>query len=170
MTEDVNEQDREQVETDTPETRERVIQLAFGGDPKRFEEFCDVLREVLPPDTGAVLRGSCVTGERYKDGAPFDADGPGTSDLDLTFVGGAIHDHYILDGYYIPGVHSKPLSDRDPDIAPDLVSLRERLQRMAGRPVNIQATRDWVMYVRENLMGQPYLTLVEKRTEEEGNA
>jgi hypothetical protein len=124
MTEDVNEQDREQVETDTPETRERVIQLAFGGDPKRFEEFCDVLREVLPPDTGAVLRGSCVTGERYKDGAPFDADGPGTSDLDLTFVGGAIHDHYILDGYYIPGVHSKPLSDRDPDIAPDLVSLR----------------------------------------------
>jgi hypothetical protein len=28
-----------------------------------------------------------VTGFRWKDGATFDADGPGTSDLDLTLVG-----------------------------------------------------------------------------------
>jgi hypothetical protein len=33
---------------------------------------------------------------------------------------------------------------------------------MTGRPVNIQATRDFVMYLRENLFGQPYLTLVGK--------
>ena len=33
---------------------------------------------------------------------------------------------------------------------------------MVGRPVNIQGTRDWVMYFREHLMGQPYLTLVGK--------
>jgi hypothetical protein len=33
---------------------------------------------------------------------------------------------------------------------------------MVGRPVNIQGTRDWVMFVREHLMNQPYLTLIGK--------
>jgi hypothetical protein len=144
------------------EMRERVISLAFGGDRARFEEFCDIVREALPEGTSAVLRGSSVTGQRWDDGAPFDADGPGTSDLDLTLVGGEVLSFYILDGFYIPGVHTKPLSDKDPDIAPDLVPLRERLMRMVERPVNIQATRDWLMYVRESLMGQPYLTLCGK--------
>jgi hypothetical protein len=144
------------------EMRERVIELAFGGDRRRFEEFCEIVREALPEGTSAVLRGSSVTGRRWEDGAPFDADGPGTSDLDLTLVGGEVLAFYILDGFYIPGIHTKPLSDKDPDIAPDLVPLRERLMRMVGRPVNIQATRDWLMYVRESLMGQPYLTLCGK--------
>ena len=34
--------------------------------------------------------GSAVTARRWSDGAPFDADGPGTSDLDLTLVGDAV--------------------------------------------------------------------------------
>jgi len=144
------------------EMRERVIRLAFGGDPRRFQEFCDVLRAELPECTGAVLRGSAVTGVRYDDGAPFDADGPGTSDLDLTLLGDEAIKLYILDGFYVPKIHSKPLSDKDPDIAPDLIPLREKLQRMVGRPVNIQATRDFVMYLRGDLIGQPYLTLIEK--------
>lgn len=144
------------------EMRENVVRLAFGGDARRYEEFCDVLRGALPSDTCVVLRGSAVTGKRWSDGAPFDADGPGTSDLDLTLVGDEVHDFYILDGYYIPGVHTKPLSDKDPDIAPKLIPLRERLQTMVGRPVNIQATTDFVMYVRENLMEQPYLTMIER--------
>ena len=144
------------------EMRERVIRLAFGGDPRRFEEFCEVVRGAIPPDTCVVLRGSSVTGVRYDDGAPFDADGPGTSDLDLTLVGVEVLGHYILDGFYIPGVHTKPLSDKDPDIAPELVPLRDRLVAMVKRPVNIQATRDFVMQLRGDLMGQPYLTLIGK--------
>jgi len=144
------------------EMRERVIRLAFGGDPRRFEEFCRVVEEAIPPDTAVVLRGSSVTGERYDDGAPFDADGPGTSDLDLTLVGTEVLGHYILDGFYIPGIHTKPLSDKDPDIAPDLVPLRERLVAMVKRPVNIQATRDIVMRIRGDWAGQPYLTLIGK--------
>ncbi|HEX8185654.1 MAG TPA: hypothetical protein VF747_12900, partial [Blastocatellia bacterium] len=144
------------------EKRDRVIRLAFGGDPRRFQEFCDVLRAELPEGTGAVLRGSAVTGMRYADGAPFDADGPGTSDLDLTLMGEKVIDCFILDGFYVPKIHSKPLSDKDPDIAPDLVPLRQKLQGMVGRPVNIQATRDFVMYLRGDLIGQPYLTLIEK--------
>ena len=148
------------------EMRQRVIELAFQGDAKRLEEFCEVLQKELPTGTCAVLRGSSVTGVRYDDGAPFDADGPGTSDLDLTLVGDQVHSFFILDGYYFPKVHSKPLSDKDPDIAPDLVPLRNRLMKMVGRPVNIQATRDFVMYVRENLFGQPYLTLIKKPEDE----
>jgi hypothetical protein len=142
--------------------RANVIRLAFGGDASRFQEFCGVLETALPPDTAAVLRGSAITGERHGDKAPFDADGPGTSDLDLTLVGGSVLDLYHPDGFYIPGVHSKPVSEKDPDIAPRLLPLRHRLMDMVGRPVNIQGTRDWVMYFREYLMGQPYLTLVGK--------
>ena len=144
------------------EKREHVIRLAFGGDPRRFEEFCNVLRAALPEGTGAVLRGSAVTGVRYDDGAPFDADGPGTSDLDLTLLGEKVIDLYILVGFYVPKVHSKPLSDKDPDIAPDLIPLREKLQGMVGRPVNIQASRDFVIAFRGDFIGQPYLTLIEK--------
>jgi len=143
------------------EMREMAIRLAFGGDPKRFQEFCDVLRAELPKETGAVLRGSSITGTRWNDGAPFDAEGPGTSDLDLTLIGDEVIGLFTSDGFYIPMIHSKPLCDKDPNIAPDLVPLREKLQTMVGRPVNIQATRDFVTYVREELLGQPHLHLLE---------
>ncbi|HEY0380049.1 MAG TPA: hypothetical protein VGC87_24260 [Pyrinomonadaceae bacterium] len=141
------------------EMRERVITLAFGGEASRFEEFCEVVRAAMPEGTAAVLRGSAITGERWKDGTPFDSRGPGSSDLDLTLVGSEVLSLYILDGFYLPGVHTKPLSDKDPDIAPDLIPLRHRLQKMVKRPVNIQATRDFVMHAREHWFGQPYLTL-----------
>ncbi|HEX8336131.1 MAG TPA: hypothetical protein VF621_05335 [Pyrinomonadaceae bacterium] len=144
------------------EMRERVIKLAFGGDESRLREFCEVVRQAIPEDTAVVLRGSAVTGERWKDGTPFDGDGPGTSDLDLTLVGSDILGEYILDGFYLPGIHTKPLSDKDPDIAPNLIPLREKLVSMVHRPVNIQATRDFVMQLRGEWMGQPYLTLIGK--------
>ena len=69
---------------------------------------------------------------------------------------------FTLSGFFVPGVHSRPLSDEDPDIAPDLVPLRQRLMQLAGRPVNIQASRDIVIQFRGDLLGQPYLTLLEK--------
>jgi hypothetical protein len=144
------------------EKRQNVIRFAFGGRSERFEEFVDVLRAGLPDGTGAVLRGSALTGERWKDGAPFDSDGPGTSDLDLTLVGEPAIGLFTVTGFFVPGVHSRPLSDRDPDIAPPLVSLREDLMALAKRPVNIQATRDFVMALRGDVLGQPYLTLIEK--------
>ena len=33
---------------------------------------------------------------------------------------------------------------------------------MVQRPVNIQATRDFVMYLRGEVIGQPYLVLIHK--------
>jgi hypothetical protein len=144
------------------EMRDNVIRLAFSGDARRYEEFCRVLSHEIPPGTAAVLRGSAVTGVRHGDKAPFDADGPGTSDLDLTLVGSEAVALYKLTGFFIPKVHSRPVSEEDPDIAPELLPLRDRLMKMVGRPVNIQGTRDWVMFVREHVMGQPYLTLCGK--------
>ncbi|HET9328400.1 MAG TPA: hypothetical protein VFQ05_16660 [Candidatus Eisenbacteria bacterium] len=144
------------------EMKDNLVRLAFGGEPRRLEEFLDVLRREIPANTAAVMRGSSVTGKRWNDEAPFDAEGPKTSDLDLTLVGGEILDYFHPEGFYIAGIHSKPLSDKDPDIAPRLLPLRRRLMALVGRPVDIQGTRDWVMFVREYLMGQPYLTLIGK--------
>ena len=148
------------------EMRDNVIRLVFGADPKRFDQFCAVLSQAIPENTAAVLRGSSVTGVRHEDKTPFDSQGPGTSDLDLTLVGGEVLDWFDAEeGFYIPGAHTKPLSEKDPHIAPHLTPLRERLSAMAGRPVNIQATKDWVMFVREYMLGQPYLTLIGKLEE-----
>ena len=144
--------------------RENVVRLAFGGSRERFDDFIDTLRREIPPGTGAVLRGSAVTGRRWKDGAPFDADGPGTSDLDLTLVGEAAIGLFTVTGFFVPGLHSRPVSEEDPDIAPDLIPLREMLMAMTGRPVNIQASRDIVIQVRGDLLGQPYLVLIEPGT------
>jgi hypothetical protein len=151
----------DQRELTDAQKRANVIRLAFGGDERRFDEFVRVARSVVPGGTTAVLRGSAVTGERWSDGAPFDADGPGTSDLDLTFSGHKVLELFKLHGFFVPGVHSRPLSDEDPDIAPTLVPLRDRLMEMVGRPVNIQATRDFVMFLRGDVLGQPYLLLFE---------
>jgi hypothetical protein len=161
MSEDQGKSATEELTND--QKRDNVIRLAFGGSQERFDEFVRVVREAIPPDTSVVLRGSAVTGRRWKDGADFDADGPGTSDLDLTLVGGdAVMALYKLTGFFVPGVHSRPLSDEDPDIAPDLVPLRKRLMAMVKRPVNIQGSRDAVLYFRGELLGQPYLVLIDK--------
>jgi hypothetical protein len=144
------------------EKRDNVIRLAFGNDPAKLDAFVQLIKDFVPENTGVVLRGSAVTGCRWKDGAPFDSDGPGTSDLDLTFVGHRILEYYKVTGFFVPGVHSRPICEGDLDIAPDLLPLRERLMAMVNRPVNIQGTRDFVMYIRGELLGQPYLTLVEK--------
>lgn len=141
------------------EKRANVVRLAFNNDESRFDEFCRIVRAAVPEANAAVLRGSAVTGVRHSDNAPFDADGPGTSDLDLTLVGADVLRYYCLTGYFVPGVHTRPLSDEDPDIAPELIPLREKLVAMVNRPVNIQGTRDWVQYFRGEILGQPYLTL-----------
>jgi hypothetical protein len=141
--------------------RANVVRLVFGGDEAKFDQFVNVVRDAIPLGVGAVLRGSAVTGMRWKDGAPFDADGPGTSDMDLTLIGGEALQMFRLDGFFVPGLHSRPLSDdEDPGIAPELVPLRQKLINMVNRPVNIQATGNLIMFLRGDLLGQPYLTLV----------
>lgn len=142
------------------EIRDRIVRLAFGGDRSRYDTFVQAVRDATPPDVTVVLRGSAVTGTRWADGAPFDADGPGTSDLDLTLVGGDMLK--VFEEFYIPGLHSVPLSEEHPDACPALLPLRRALCTLAGRPVNIQATSDFVQYGRDVLFDQPYFTLIDK--------
>ena len=144
------------------EKRANVLRLAFGGSEERLQAFCQAIEEVVPPSTTVILRGSAVTGIRWRDQVPFDADGPGTSDLDLTLVGDGALVFFKATGFFLPGIHSRPLSDEDPDIAPDLIPLRRRLIDIVQRPVNIQASREIVTQVRGDLLGQPYLTLFVK--------
>ncbi len=143
------------------EIRARIIRLGFGGDEERLEKFCEKLRAGLPKGTGVALRGSVVTNERWEDGEPFDSKGERTSDLDVTLVGDQAMEYWDEESFYIPGLHTKPLGDKDPDIAPGLNPLREELQRMVGRPVNIQATSDMILFARDVLLGQPYFMLIE---------
>jgi hypothetical protein len=144
------------------EKRNNLIRFGFKGDVDCFDRFCRAVEEVVPPGTTAIVRGSAVTGRRWRDDAAFDADGPGTSDLDLTLVGDGALLFFTAIGFYVPAVHSRPLSDDDPDIAPDLVPLRRTLMEMVHRPVNIQASRDVVIAFRGDLLGQPYYTLFVK--------
>ncbi|HKQ04135.1 MAG TPA: hypothetical protein VJ464_03305 [Blastocatellia bacterium] len=148
------------------EIRERIIRLGFDGDRRRFEAFLEKLREGLPRGTGVALRGSVITNERYADGQPFDADGKGTSDLDVTLIGGKAMDCWDKDEFYIPALHTKPLGDKAPHIAPDLNPLREELQRLAKRPVNFQATANIILFGRDVLFDEPYFILIEASEDE----
>ena len=143
------------------EILERIVALGFDGDWELYERFCEKLKAGLPEGTGVALRGSVVTNERYEDGRPFDAKGERTSDLDVTLIGEQARAMWKDDAYYIPALHTKPLGDKDPGIAPALNPLRVQLQEMVGRPVNIQATADFIMFVRDVLLGQPYYMIIE---------
>ena len=159
MSTDVKEMSRDEV-------LRRIIDLGFAGDQSRFEAFCTKLKAKLPPGTGVALRGSVVTNERWKDGEAFDASGPGTSDLDVTLIGDAVMACWDQESFYIPKLHTKPLSDKDPHCAIALNELRQELQALAGRPVNFQATNDLVLFARDVLFDQPYFRLIEAVDEE----
>ncbi len=143
------------------EIRSRIITLAFGGDEKLYIAFYRKLQQGVPEGSGIVLRGSVVTNKRHEDGAPFDSKGRSTSDLDVTLVGSKVMEAWSPDAFYIPGLHTKPLSDQDPNAAPSLNPLRESLQTLVGRPVNFQATSSLVLYGRDVLFGEPYYMVVE---------
>jgi hypothetical protein len=145
------------------ETRDRIVRLAFDNDETRFTQFVDALKEVCPLGAQVILRGSAVTGARWSDGKPFDSDGTGTSDLDVTFLTGDMLPRW--DSFYIPGLHTVPLSDEHPDACPTLIPLRVRLCELAGRPVNLQASTGLVQFARDVLFDQPYFSLIQPEPE-----
>jgi hypothetical protein len=163
---DVDAQRERDAELTDEEKRDNAIRLAFDGDRVRFEDFCRVLQEQLPPDTAAVLGGSSVTGHSFE-GEPFDAEGPRSSDLDITLVGPEAIEYFTLEGFWVPGIHSHPVKDGDEEIAPGLKPLRRRLQQIAGRPVTIQASQNFWYWMRERWLGQPYLLLAGELTDDD---
>src|SRR6266542_6064886 len=156
MTKDVKEMTEQEI-------RARVLLLGFGGDELLFMAFRKRLQADLPEGTGVALRGSVVTNKRWQDGRPFDAEGKGSSDLDVTLVGDKVRQYWREDAYYIPALHTKPLCDEDPGIAPALNPLREELQKLDRRPVNFQATANLILYARDVLFDEPYYTVIEEQ-------
>lgn len=142
------------------EVRDRIIRLAFDDDRERYALFVNTLKEAIPPDVMVILRGSAVTGYRWRSEIPFDADGAGTSDLDLTLISGDMVK--LFDVHYIPGLHTAPLSDAHPDASAKLTPLREALCSIARRPVNIQASSNLLQFVRDVVMNQPYFTIIDR--------
>jgi hypothetical protein len=136
-----------------------VVARGFGGDWSLFTRFMQELQKALPPDTNIALRGSAVTGHSWTDNKPFDALGSGTSDLDIVLIGEQVMSEWAPNAFYIPQVNTMPLSDEMPDIAPSLNPVRVELQKMIGRPVNIQAMSKWFLELRYRLLGQLYLIL-----------
>lgn len=155
------ESEKEVDEMSEAEILGRIVELGFDGDWELYKKFCEKLRNGLPEGTGVALRGSVVTNERYEDGEPFDAKGERTSDLDVALIGDEVRQMWDDDEYYIPMLHTKPLGDETARIAPVLEPLRRELQEMVKRPVHFQATANFIMFIRDVLMGQPYFMIIE---------
>jgi hypothetical protein len=151
---DIKNMTEEQVE-------DRIVRLAFDGDSLKFREFIAKLKSGLPEGTGVALRGSVLTNKRWEDGEPFDSGGRGSSDLDVTLIGDKVMEFWNEDAYYIPALHTKPLCDEDSSVAPALDPLRQELQKIAGRPVNFQATANFILFSRDVLFDEPYYTAIE---------
>ncbi|MEA2538391.1 MAG: hypothetical protein QOF11_2625 [Chloroflexota bacterium] len=136
-----------------------TIDRAFGSDLGLFGRFLATLRSGLPEGTKLVLRGSAVVGSSYRSGEPFDAHGPGTSDLDVVVLGDEAMALWLPDAFYFPKVNTLPLYDEARWVAPSLDPARSEAQRIVGRPVAIQAMVPWFLDLRAALQGQPHVVL-----------
>ncbi len=136
-----------------------TVARGFKSDWMLFTRFMQTLQSALPVDTRVALRGSAVTGVNYTNGQPFDAKGPGTSDLDLVLMGEQAMAEWKQETFYFPNVNTMPLSDETPDVAPRLNPVRVELQQMVNRPVNMQAMQKWFLDMRSELQGTPYVFL-----------
>jgi hypothetical protein len=136
-----------------------AIDRAFRGDLALFGRFLASLRAALPDGTGLVLRGSAVVGSSFRSGEPFDAHGPGSSDLDLVVLGQEAMALWSPEAFYFPGVNTLPLYDGARWVAPSLDPIRSAAQEMVGRPVSLQAMVPWFLELRAALQGQPHLVL-----------
>jgi hypothetical protein len=146
-------------EPGTTELLGALVERAFGSDWDRYASFVATLRSGLPADARIVVRGSAVQGESYRSGEPFDARGPGTSDLDLVLLGDAAMALWRPEAFYLANVNTLPLDDSTTWAAPDLEPTRVAAQELAGRPVAIQAMAPWFLELRSALQGTTYLVV-----------
>lgn len=145
--------------SDEPALLDAAVARAFAGDAVRFGRFMAHLQDAVPVGTRIALRGSVVQGESYKTGEPFDAKGPGTSDLDVVLLGDDAMALWRPDAFYVPGVNTYPLYDEQRWVAPELDPARAAAQEVAGRPVALQAMARWFLDLRSGLQGTPYVLL-----------
>jgi hypothetical protein len=144
-----------------PDLTDGIVRRAFRGDPDVYRQFLAILREPIG-HADILLRGSAVTGESYRGHDSFDADGPGSSDLDIVLVGRDALQLWIPDAFYVRWVNTIPLSDETRWVAPGLDPAREAAQALVGRPVHIQAMARWFLTLRAIVQRQRHVTLMEQ--------
>jgi hypothetical protein len=162
MTDDADTAVKQLVELQNDESStllRETVDRAFGGEIAKLGRFVATLMPALPAGTKLYLRGSAVQGESYVSHQPFDAGGPGSSDLDVVVCGSEVMGMFSDDGFYVPGVNSRPLCDASRDVAPFLDEARSRAQELAGRPVSVQAMAELFLDVRSVAQGTPFLPL-----------
>jgi hypothetical protein len=137
---------------------EAIIRRAFRDDVAVYAEFLRILRTAVG-DADIVLRGSAVSGESYAEQEPFDADGPGTSDLDVVLVGPHVFDCWAPEAIYVGRLNTLPLSEATAWAAPALEPARAAAQALVGRPVHIQAMARWFLELRSIVQRQRHVTL-----------
>lgn len=138
------------------------VDRAFDDDADKLRRFVRLIEAAIPPGVAIGLRGSSVTGTAYESGAPFDAEGPGTSDLDVILIGDAALDLFVADAR-VAGVNTIPLCNSSPHAAPTLEPVRREAQRLVGRPVSIQAMPSWFLDLRTVVQDTPYVVLSDGR-------
>lgn len=146
-------------DSEDPQLLTGAIDRAFGGDAGRFGQFVSALQAGVPPGTTLALRGSAIQGYAYKTDEPFDAKGPGTSDLDVVLFGDEAMAAWDDEGFVVRGVNTLPLSDETAWLAPSLDPARREAQAIARRPVSIQAMAQWFLDLRAAIQVQPYVLL-----------
>ncbi|RPH35991.1 MAG: hypothetical protein EHM90_03010 [Chloroflexi bacterium] len=147
-------------DSEDPQLLTAAIERAFDGDTARFGDFVKALQRGVPRGTQLALRGSAIQGYAYGTEEPFDAKGPGTSDLDVVVFGEEAMAAWHDDGFVVRGVNTLPLSDETAWFAPSLDRARREAQAIARRPVSIQAMAPWFLDLRAALQVQPYVLLV----------
>jgi hypothetical protein len=153
---------RKVIELQTEDTNKLLgdaVDRAFGSDLGRLGRFVVALTADLPAGTRVYLRGSAVTGESFRSREPFDARGPGSSDLDVVVCGPEVMALFSDDGFYVPGINSRPLCDANRDVAPLIDEARSAAQVVAGRPVSIQAMAELFLDVRSAAQDTPFIPL-----------
>jgi len=146
---------------DSPAMLAGAIVRGFGGDPAALARFIAHLRAALPAGTTIALRGSSVAGHRYSEDVPFDADGPGTSDLDVVAIGEDAVGLWVPEARLMGGINTLPLSDKAPWVAPALDPARRQAQALVERPLSIQAMAGWFLDLRALVQRHPYVILNE---------
>jgi hypothetical protein len=146
---------------DSPSMLAGALVRGFGGDPAMLARFIASLRGALPEGTTIALRGSAVTGRRHAEDVAFDADGPGTSDLDVVAIGEDVVGLWVPEARLMGGINTLPLSDKEPWVAPTLDPTRREAQSMVKRPLSIQAMAGWFLDLRGLVQGHPYVILDE---------
>jgi hypothetical protein len=140
-----------------PQLLTDAVGRVFGGDVDWFGRFVGALQSGVPPGTQLALRGSAIQGYSYKTLEPFDAGGPGSSDLDVVLFGDDAMAAWDAEAFFLPGINTMPLGDDSRWVAPSIEPARARAQKVARRPVNIQAMARWFLDIRSGLQGTPYV-------------